>query len=122
MVALDEPASGELGYDALLAGPGTALDEPVGPDDPCMIMYTSGTTGGSKGAMLTHGNLTWNALNVLVDADFTTDEVALVVAPLFHTAALNMLSLPALLKGGAVLIEPEFEPGTRPGADRQATG
>ena len=112
VVALGEPASGELSYAGLLAaGPGTDLDEPVGLDDPCLIMYTSGTTGGSKGATLSHGNITWNALNVVVDADFRQDEVALVVAPLFHTAALNMLCLPALLKGGAVLIEPGFEPG-----------
>ena len=74
-------------------------------------MYTSGTTGGAKGATLTHGNITWNALNVVVDADFRQDEVALVVAPLFHTAALNMLCLPTLLKGGTVVIEPGFEPG-----------
>ena len=112
VVALGEPASGELGYAGLLAaGPGADLDEPVGPDDPCLIMYTSGTTGGAKGATLSHGNITWNALNVVVDADFRQDEVALVVAPLFHTAALNMLCLPTLLKGGAVLIEPGFEPG-----------
>jgi fatty-acyl-CoA synthase len=44
-----------------------------------------------------------------VDADFRPDEVALVVAPLFHTAALNMLCLPTLLKGGTVVIEPGFD-------------
>src|SRR6516164_10226076 len=112
VITLGEPADGELGYAALLAaGPGTDIDEPVGLDDPCLIMYTSGTTGGSKGATLSHGNITWNALNAVVDADFRQDEVALVVAPLFHTAALNMLCLPTLLKGGAVVIEPGFEPG-----------
>ena len=87
------------------------IDEPVSLDDPCMIMYTSGTTGGAKGATLTHGNITWNAINVVVDSDFRQDEVALVVAPLFHTAALNMLCLPTLLKGGTLVIEPGFEPG-----------
>ena len=105
------PAGNTATTALLAAGPGTDLDEPVGLDDPCLIMYTSGTTGGSKGATLSHGNITWNALNVVVDADFRQDEIALVVAPLFHTAALNMLCLPALLKGGAVLIEPGFEPG-----------
>ena len=75
-----------------------------------MIMYTSGTTGRPKGAVLTHGNVTWNAVNVVVDADFRADEVALAVAPLFHTAGLNMLCLPALLKGGTVVIEPAFDP------------
>jgi acyl-CoA synthetase (AMP-forming)/AMP-acid ligase II len=111
VVALDEPAGGELSYRDLLAGGGPEIDEPVTQDDPFLIMYTSGTTGGAKGATLSHGNITWNAINVVVDADFRHDEIALVVAPLFHTAALNMLCLPAILKGGAVLIEPGFEPG-----------
>ncbi len=106
------PAGGAHDYTELLAAStGEAIDEPVSLDDPFLIMYTSGTTGGAKGATLSHGNITWNALNVVVDADFRQDEVALVVAPLFHTAALNMLCLPTILKGGAVLIEPAFEPG-----------
>jgi len=112
LVALGAPGDGEASYAGLLAaGPGPDIDEAVGMDDPCLIMYTSGTTGRAKGATLSHGNITWNAINVVVDADFRHDEVALVVAPLFHTAALNMLCLPTLLKGGAVLIEPGFEPG-----------
>jgi fatty-acyl-CoA synthase len=47
---------------------------------------------------------------VLVDLDLATDEVTLVTAPMFHTAALNMTCLPTLLKGGRVVIEPGFEP------------
>jgi fatty-acyl-CoA synthase len=105
-------ARGWHAYEGLLAsGPLAAIDEPVSLNDPFLIMYTSGTTGVAKGATLTHGNITWNAINVLVDADFRQDEMALVVAPLFHTAALNMLCLPTLLRGGAVVIEPGFEPG-----------
>jgi fatty-acyl-CoA synthase len=112
VVALASPAGGAHDYTELLAASaGESIDEPVSLDDPFLIMYTSGTTGGAKGATLSHGNITWNALNVVVDADFRQDEVALVVAPLFHTAALNMLCLPTILKGGAVLIEPAFEPG-----------
>ncbi|MGI5459550.1 o-succinylbenzoate--CoA ligase [Streptomyces sp. CA-249302] len=86
------------------------IDEPVGADDTCIIMYTSGTTGRPKGAMLTHGNLTWNALNVLVDSDLIADERALVSAPLFHTAGLNMLTLPVLLKGGTCVLVEAFDP------------
>ncbi|SFB56188.1 fatty-acyl-CoA synthase [Amycolatopsis marina] len=86
------------------------LDEPVTLDDPCVIMYTSGTTGRAKGAVLTHGNLTWNSVNVLVDIDLAADEVTLVVAPLFHTAGLNMTCLPTLLKGGTVVLAPAFDP------------
>jgi fatty-acyl-CoA synthase len=86
------------------------IDQPVTADDMCIIMYTSGTTGRPKGAMLTHGNLTWNAVNVLVDHDLTADERALVSAPLFHTAGLNMLTLPVLLKGGTCVLVESFDP------------
>jgi fatty-acyl-CoA synthase len=111
LVALARPGAGEHDYGSLLAGPPPEPEDvPVSLDDPGLIMYTSGTTGRAKGATLTHGNITWNAINVVVDADFRADEVALVVAPLFHTAALNMLCLPTMLKGGAVLIEPAFDP------------
>lgn len=99
-------------YAELLRVPATATDELVAHDDVCMIMYTSGTTGRPKGAALTHGNITWNSLNVLTDVDLTANEVTLVTAPLFHTAALNMTCLPTLLKGGRVVIAPGFSPDT----------
>ncbi|MBW8820041.1 MAG: long-chain fatty acid--CoA ligase [Streptomyces sp.] len=98
-------------YERLLAESAQEpIDEPVTADDTCIIMYTSGTTGRPKGAMLTHGNLTWNAINVLVDTDLISDERALVSAPLFHTAGLNMLTLPVLLKGGTCVLVEAFEP------------
>ncbi|MEU4686861.1 acyl-CoA synthetase [Streptomyces xinghaiensis] len=96
---------------ALAAGSTEPVDEPVSPDDTCVIMYTSGTTGRPKGAMLTHANLTWNAVNVLVDQDLSAGERALVSAPLFHTAGLNMLTLPVLLKGGTCVLAEAFDPG-----------
>ncbi|GAA2730058.1 long-chain fatty acid--CoA ligase [Streptomyces nogalater] len=99
-----------LGYEDLLTGAETGpLDETVLPEDPCLIMYTSGTTGRPKGAVLSHGNITWNSVNVLVDTDLTGDEVTLVVAPLFHSAGLNMTCLPTLLKGGRVVLLGSFD-------------
>ena len=79
-------------------------------DDRAMIIYTSGTTGTPKGAVLTHGNLTWNAINVLVDYDIASTDRALMVSPLFHVASLGMGCLPMLLKGATVLLEERFVP------------
>ncbi|MEV5596473.1 long-chain fatty acid--CoA ligase [Streptomyces sp. NPDC052496] len=93
------------------AGPGTPVEEAVAPDDPCVILYTSGTTGRPKGAVLTHANLTWNAVNVLIDEDLTADETALIAAPLYHAAALGMQALPVLLKGGTCVLMETFEAG-----------
>ncbi|MDX6431617.1 MAG: fatty-acyl-CoA synthase [Streptosporangiaceae bacterium] len=98
-------------YEDLLAGASPdPLDEPVDLGDPCMIMYTSGTTGTPKGAELSHGNITWNCVNVLLDVDLTRDEVTLVSAPMFHAAALNMTCLPTFMKGAAAVIMPSFSP------------
>ncbi|NWN88548.1 MAG: long-chain fatty acid--CoA ligase [Micrococcaceae bacterium] len=81
-------------------------------DDACLLMYTSGTTGQPKGAVLTHGNLFFNDVNVLIETDLTSHEVCLAVAPLFHIAGLNGLVLPVILKGGTIEILPSFIPQT----------
>jgi len=86
------------------------VDVPVSRDEVAMIMYTSGTTGRPRGAALTHDNLTWNAVHVLIDVDVYQDEVTLVSAPLFHTAALNQTFLPTFLKGGKAVLESGFDP------------
>ena len=88
----------------------TEIDEEIGLDDLFMIQYTSGTSGRPKGVMLSHGNVIWNVFNLLVDVDLSSEEVALVTAPLFHTAALNQVLFPTVLKGGTALVEAKFDP------------
>jgi fatty-acyl-CoA synthase len=98
-------------YEALLAGAaGDPIDEPVGLDEICMIQYTSGTSGHPKGVMLSHANIAWNCYNLLLDIDVRSDEVTLVSAPMFHTAALNQTFLPTFLKGGTAVLMPAFDP------------
>ncbi|MDH2414165.1 long-chain fatty acid--CoA ligase [Nocardioides sp. CER19] len=101
---------GGTGLDGLMADEDSEIDEPIGLDDLFMIQYTSGTSGRPKGVMLTHGNVVWNVYNLLVDIDLTSEEIALVTAPLFHTAALNQVLFPTILKGGTALVEARFDP------------
>ncbi|MGW6172372.1 acyl-CoA synthetase [Arthrobacter sp. NPDC055138] len=101
----------ELLEEVIGSGSEERRDVAVSLDDPAMILYTSGTTGRPKGALLTHGNMTWNSINVLVDFDMASTDVALMIAPMFHVASLGMGVLPTLLKGATVVLEPKFEPG-----------
>jgi fatty-acyl-CoA synthase len=107
-------SSSSIGFEALLEAGSSAeaVHVPVGLDDPCLIMYTSGTTGKPKGAVLTHGNIFFNNVNTLIEADLGNDEVCLAVAPLFHIAGLNTPALPVFLKGGRLVIHRQFRPDT----------
>ena len=87
------------------------IDTEVTEDDAAIILYTSGTTGHPKGAVLLHRNMTWNTFNALVDYDITSSEVALLIGPMFHVAALGMGAFPVMLKGGTLILETAFDPG-----------
>ncbi|MEM7610735.1 MAG: long-chain fatty acid--CoA ligase [Pseudomonadota bacterium] len=82
---------------------------PAGQHDTAVIMYTSGTTGKPKGAMLTHGNLLWNNISSGFDISIQTDDVTLVAAPLFHIGGLNVTLLSALQNGVQVVLHRGFD-------------
>jgi fatty-acyl-CoA synthase len=79
-------------------------------DDVAVIMYTSGTTGRPKGAMLTHGNFWWNHVGEMYTVDVCSDDTLLVFAPIFHIGGLNVLLMTTLLKGGHVVLHRSFDP------------
>jgi acyl-CoA synthetase (AMP-forming)/AMP-acid ligase II len=82
----------------------------VNENDPCQLMYTSGTTGKPKGATLTHRNVLWNLYNTIWAREDKAGERAVIVGPLYHTAALNNHLTIQVALGGTSIIIRKFEP------------
>ena len=80
-----------------------------GADDLAAFLYTSGTTGRSKGAMLTHDNLLSNAEALVETWRFTADDVLLHALPIFHTHGLFVASNVMLLAGGSMIFLPALD-------------
>ncbi len=79
--------------------------------DPLLIVYTSGTTGRPKGAVLTQHALNVNADNSVHMHSLTAQDHVLSVLPLFHVGGLNILTTPALRVGACVTLHRRFDPG-----------
>jgi fatty-acyl-CoA synthase len=79
-------------------------------DTPHIIMYTAGTTGKPKGAILSQGASFWNAVNLNVALDFTSGDRNLLVLPMFHIGGIGLFTLPMLYDGGTVVIQRTFDP------------
>ncbi|MEC3914256.1 fatty-acid--CoA ligase FadD5 [Nocardia sp. CDC160] len=101
-----QTGEGVIGYEDFLSEPGephAPLDIPE--ETPCLIMYTSGTTGTPKGAVLTHANMSAQALTCIRAMEITPDSIGFCTSPLFHIAGLGSLT-PYFMLGGKTVLHP----------------
>jgi malonyl-CoA/methylmalonyl-CoA synthetase len=117
---LDRDGEGSLA-DLAAKQPGTSAVVARGADDLAAICYTSGTTGRSKGAMLTHGALTANARTLVELWRFTPRDVLIHALPIYHVHGLFVATNVLLMAGGAMILQPRFEPGGVIDAMKRAT-
>lgn len=113
MVLGSEPRLAARPYEALLAEQSDqepVVEQPVTSEAPLIIVYTAGTTGHPKGAVLTQGNCLYNALNFQVDLEFSSRDRDLVALPMFHIGGIGLFTLPMLYAGGTVVIQRTFDP------------
>src|SRR5215470_16435016 len=110
-VAVADSLEGAAGFEALIAeSPSRVIEETVRLDDLCLLPHTSGTTGRPKGVMLTHGNITWNVVNLLTCADFHSDDVTIAHVPFFRVGGIGVNVLPVLFMGGKVVVPGDVQP------------
>lgn len=103
-------AKTKLFMHVLQTATGTANPVEVDEDDTAIILYTSGTTGRPKGAMLTHKNLYSNARDIADYLRFTVEDRVIATLPVFHVFALSVVVNAPLLKGATILLLPKFSP------------
>lgn len=107
LLTLDGTGGGSLMDKATASAPVQEVVERAA-DDLAAILYTSGTTGRSKGAMLTHANLLSNAQTLVSYWQFTSSDVLLHALPIFHTHGLFVACNVMLLCGGRMIFQPGF--------------
>jgi len=105
---LDAKGQGSL-IDAAAKAPKDFADVPREDDDLAAILYTSGTTGRSKGAMLTHRNLSSNAETLREYWRFTDKDILLHALPIYHTHGLFVAGNTIMFAGGAMIFLPKFD-------------
>ncbi|MEJ2164788.1 MAG: long-chain fatty acid--CoA ligase [Desulfobacterales bacterium] len=86
------------------------LMAPAVPEEPHVIMYTSGTTGQPKGAVLSHRKTFFNCLNADIFFKLHFDDIMLIVLPLFHSGGLFIQASPVIYKGATMILHKNFDP------------
>ena len=105
------PGGGWLAYEQLIAassGSGAGNQAQIG--DALFLVYTSGTTGQPKGAVLTQEAIFYNALNSIAIHEMTSADHILTALPMFHVGGMNIQTTPALHVGACISLLPRFEP------------
>jgi fatty-acyl-CoA synthase len=113
LACLGEAApDGEWAYERALAQASgrPVVMPPRGLDEVWHILYTAGTTGRPKGVLQTFGMVLYNALNIGLGTDLTSQDVSLNLLPCFHTGGLNMYANPTFHVGGTAIIQRAFDP------------
>ncbi|SMG41001.1 MULTISPECIES: malonate--CoA ligase [unclassified Paracoccus (in: a-proteobacteria)] len=108
IVTLDARGQGSL-TDAAWIAPEPFATVPRSSDDLAALLYTSGTTGRSKGAMLTHGNLVSNARVLIGEWRFSDRDVLIHALPIFHTHGLFVATNVVLFSGASMIFLPKFD-------------
>jgi fatty-acyl-CoA synthase len=100
------------GYENLIAtSQGDSIAQSLCHDDVATILYTSGTTGHPKGAIITHGMRVWQAINNTGPARLTSQSATLMALPQFHAAGLETWANPVFHCGGKVIVMRAYDPG-----------
>ncbi len=107
LISMDRPKSDDVHFlDKLLLGKKVLPEVDVSPDDMAVLMYTSGTTGNAKGAMLLHRNISSNAITGMKVADISESDNFLTIVPWYHIYGLTVSLLVPLFGGASTTYAP----------------
>ncbi len=106
--------AGELGtpyYDLMQKASGHNIEKPIlNIEDPHLILFTGGTTGLPKGAIISHRLIFWNSLNTILSWSLTPNDIQPLLFPLFHTGGWNVLLVPFYHLGAKTILMGDFNP------------
>jgi len=111
VVAMTNPGADDRDFAERDLMSGTLDDTPeLTLDDPWGIYYTGGTTGLPKGAVITHGNITWNSINTITSWGINDRHKAAIQLPFFHIGGPNIFMVPLVHAGGTTILCSGFDP------------